>query len=82
MTGERIPDAILERAKAIVETIDTGFSVYTMAGAEEIIATALLWERERAAKIAEDYAKRAWAAQPSAHEAAVAASKIAEAIRA
>jgi hypothetical protein len=49
------------------------------------VSRALLAERlsatERAAKIAEDYAKRAWAAQPSAQEAAVGAEHIAAAIR-
>lgn len=47
---------------------------------DAIIAT--VDEREACAVLADEYAKRAWAAKPPAQEAAVAAEHIAQAIRA
>lgn len=42
---------------------------------------AVLNERRECAKMADDYAKLSWSANPSAQEAAVAAEHIAQAIR-
>jgi hypothetical protein len=50
-------------------------------GSVRVIARALLAERERSAGLADDCARRAWAAVQPAEEAAVAAENIAAAIR-
>jgi hypothetical protein len=73
----KIPDDIIMAAGEVLDNLPLGHEEESV----RVIARALLAERERSAGLADDYAIRCWAALQPAEEAAVAAEKIAAAIR-
>ena len=74
-----------ERAHMLWESITAGDVITDKAAflrvVEGGIRMAAAAEREACARVADEYAKRAWSAQYPSQEAAVAASNLAKAIR-